>query len=154
MQIQGICPCKCQPVWSNAAFATLFLPLITLCGRRYSCRHVLSSCVSAARLWTHGPFLLIKNNPRGLQVQDSSAKQTTLGHASSRRGHYPHSPVTKYLGQIGFTMIQIAYQIHEKLSASLLQQKHPHEPSPLTSASNQNTHMRTSGCHYDASTPF
>ena len=70
-----------------------------------------------------------------------------------RLGHYPDSPIAKYLGQIGLTMIQTAYQIHEKLSVILLQQKHPHEPSPLTSASDQNTHTRTSGRHYDASHP-
>ena len=68
-------------------------------------------------------------------------------------GRYPDLPGAKYLGQIGFTMIQMAYQVHKKLYASLLQQKHSHEPSPLTSASNQNTHTRTSGCHYNASHP-
>ena len=54
-RIRRISPSKYQPVWSNAAFGTLFLPLIPLCGRRYSRRHVLSSCVwppSAARLRT------------------------------------------------------------------------------------------------------
>ena len=33
-------------------------------------------------------------------------------------GYYPDSPIAKYLGQIGFTMIQTVYQIHEKLSQS------------------------------------
>ena len=53
--IRRISLSECQPVWSNAALGSLFLPLIALCGRRYSHRHVLSSCVwppSAARLQT------------------------------------------------------------------------------------------------------
>ena len=55
MQVGWISLSKCQPVWSNAAFGNLFLPLIALWGRRYSCRQVLSSSVwppSAASLRT------------------------------------------------------------------------------------------------------
>ena len=62
-------------VWSSAAFGTLFLPLIALCGKWYSRRHVLSSSVtppSAARLRT------CANKGRGLPVRDGSKKQCSF----------------------------------------------------------------------------
>ena len=69
------------------------------------------------------------------------------------KGRCVLSIVAKYLGQTGFTMIQTAYQVHQKLSASLLQQNHSREPSHLTPASDQNTHTRATGRHYNASHP-
>ena len=69
-------------------------------------------------------------------------------------GSCGHLIIAKYLGQIGFTVIQMAYQIHKKLSGSLLQQSQPHEPSPLTPASDQNNHMLTSRHHYNMSRPW
>ena len=66
---------------------------------------------------------------------------------------FPPHP-SKIFREIGFTMIQTVNQIHVKLSASLSQQSHPHEPSPLTPASDQNTHTHTIRCHYNASCPW
>ena len=73
-----IFPSEYWPVWLNAAFGTLFLSLIPLCGRWCSRRHVLSSFIWspwAARLQTKSGLWPLKKKPRGLPVHNSSARQ-------------------------------------------------------------------------------
>ena len=66
-------------------------------------------------------------------------------------GHCRHLITAKCLGLIGFTMIQIAYQIHKKLPVRL-QHSHAPQTSPLKfQHPTKTTTCMPSSCHYNSS---